>query len=191
HYMLTSLINQIEEGGRRIVVIIDDWHRINDTTTIEALAYLLDHGGQLLHLVVTSRTRAGLPWGRMRVRDELFEIDGAALRFDLSGAHAFRVDLGGLVLDERDVAHLEQTTDGWVAGLQLASLSLRDCDNPAALISRMSGRHQAIGEYLAENVLDMLEPQMLDFLMATSLTERISGDLGGAFAGVGRGQAQR
>ena len=170
-------------------MIIDDWHRITDAATIEALAYLLDHGGQHLQMVVTSRTRAGLPMGRMRVRDELVEIDGAALRFDLSESRAFLVDLGGLALDATDVADLEHTTDGWVAALQLASLSLRDSDDPAAVISRMSGRHHAIGEYLAENVLDMLEPQMLDFLMATSLTERISGDLASALAGVDDGQA--
>lgn len=187
--VLTALINQIDEGGTRIVVIIDDWHRITDAATIEALAYLLDHGGHHLQLVVTSRTRAGLPMGRMRVRDELIEIDGAALRFDLPEARAFLVDLGGLALDARDVASLEHTTDGWVAALQLASLSLRDCDDPAMVISRMSGRHHAIGEYLAENVLDSLEPQMLDFLMATSLTERISGDLASALAGVRQGQA--
>ena len=187
-YVLTSLINEIEEGTR-IAVIVDDWHRITDAATIEALAYLLDHGGHHLQVVVTSRTRAGLAMGRMRVRDELVEIDGAALRFDLSESRAFLVDLGGLALDATDVAHLEQTTDGWVAALQLASLSLRDCDDPAGLISRMSGRHHAIGEYLAENVLDMLEPAMLDFLMATSLTERISGDLACALAGVGDGQA--
>ena len=113
----------------------------------------------------------------------------AALRFDLSESRAFLVDLGGLALDETDVANLEQTTDGWVAALQLASLSLRDCDDPANFIGRMSGRHHAIGEYLAENVLDSLEPEMRDFLMATSLTERISGDLASALAGVGHGQA--
>ena len=188
HYVLTSLINEIHEGGTVLTVIIDDWHRITDAATIEALAYLLDHGGHLLQVVVTSRTRAGLPTGRMRVRDELIEIDGAALRFDLSESRAFLVDLGGLVLAESDVADLEQTTDGWVAALQLASLSLRDCDDPTTVISRMSGRHHAIDEYLAENVLDSLEPEMLDFLMATSLTERISGDLASALAGVGHGQ---
>jgi serine/threonine-protein kinase PknK len=188
-YVLTSLINDIDVGGTPLVLIIDDWHRISDAATIAALAYLLDHGGHQLQVVVTSRTRAGLPVGRMRVRDELVEIDGAALRFDISEARTFLVELGGLALDETDVAQLEQTTDGWVAALQLASLSLRDCDDPAALISRMSGRHHAIGEYLAENVLDMLEPQMLDFLMATSLTERISGDLARALAGVRNGQA--
>ena len=188
-HVLTSLINEIHAGGTHIVVIIDDWHRITDAATIEALAYLLDHGGHHLQVVVTSRARAGLPMGRMRVHDELVEIDGAALRFDLSESRAFLVDLGGLALDESDVAHLEQTTDGWVAALQLASLSLRGNDDPAALIGRMSGRHHAIGEYLAENVLDMLEPAMRDFLLATSLTERTSGDLAGALAGVGQGQA--
>ena len=188
HYVLPSLINEIHEGGTVLTVIIDDWHRITDAATIEALAYLLDHGGHLLQVVVTSRTRAGLPTGRMRVRDELIEIDGAALRFDLSESRAFLVDLGGLVLADSDVADLEQTTDGWVAALQLASLSLRDCDDPTTVISRMSGRHHAIDEYLAENVLDSLEPEMLDFLMATSLTERISGDLASALAGVGHGQ---
>ena len=171
------------------VVIIDDWHRITDAATIEALVHLLDHGDHHLQVVVTSRTRAGLPMGRMRVRDELVEIDGAALRFDLSESRAFLVDLGGLALDASDVAHLEQTTDGWVAALQLASLSLCDSADPAALIGRLSGRHHAIGEYLAENVLDMLEPAMLDFLMATSLTERISGDLASTLAGVSQGQA--
>ena len=188
-YVLTSLINEIDACGTRFVVVIDDWHRIRNAITIEALAYLLDHASHHLQVVVTSRTRAGLPMGRMRVRDELVEIDGAALRFDMSESRALLVDLGGLTLDDADVAHLEQTTDGWVAALQLASLSLRDCDDPAAMISRMSGRHHAIGEYLAENVLNMLGTEMVDFLMATSLTERINGDLACTLAGIGNGQA--
>jgi ATP/maltotriose-dependent transcriptional regulator MalT len=187
-YVLTSLINEIHESGNRIAVIIDDWHRITGAATVEALTYLLDRGGHLLQVVVTSRTRAGLPMSRMRVLDELIEIDGAALRFDLSESRAFLVDVGGLALDERDVAHLEQTTDGWVAALQLASLSLRDCVDPATMIDRMSGRHHAIDEYLAENVLDSLEPEML-LLMAASITERISGDLACALADVGHGRA--
>ena len=98
-HVVTSLINEVHEGGSRIVVIIDDWHRITDEATIEALVHLLDHGGHHLQVVVTSRTRAGLPMGRMRVRDELVEIDGAALRFELSESRAFLVDLRGLALD--------------------------------------------------------------------------------------------
>jgi len=188
-YVLASLINEIHGAGTRIAIFLDDWHRITDVATIEALAYLLDRGCHHLQVVVTSRTRAGLPMSRMRVRDELIEIDTAALRFDRSESRVFLVDLGGLGLDETDVANLEHTTEGWVAALQLASLSLRDCENPAELISHMSGRHHAIGEYLAENVLDSLEPEMLDFLMATSITERISGDLACALAGVSHAQA--
>jgi serine/threonine-protein kinase PknK len=189
HYVLASLIDEIESNNGQFAVVIDDWHRINNGAVIDALAYLLNHAGHHLQVVVTSRTRAGLPTGRLRVRDELTEIDSTALRFDTSESRALLVDVGGLKLDEADVAHLEQTTDGWVAALQLASLSLRDCDDPAAFISRMSGRHHAIGEYLAENVLHMLDDEMLDFLMATSLTERICGDLACALAGVNNGQA--
>lgn len=188
-YVLTSLINEIDSSRTRFVIVIDDWHRISQQGSIEALAYLLDHAGPHLQIVVTSRTRGGLPTGRLRVRDELVEIDSAALRFDASESRALLVDVGGLTLDEADVASLEQTTDGWAAALQLASLSLRDCADPAAMISRMSGRHQAIGEYLAENVLHMLDAEMLDFLMATSITERITGDLASALAGVPNGQA--
>ena len=189
HYVLGALINEIHDTGTRIAIILDDWHRITDVATIEALAYLLDRGCHHLQLVVTTRTRAGLPMSRMRVRDELIEVDAAALRFDLSESRAFLVELGGLSLTETDVANLEQTTDGWAAALQLASLSLRDCDDAAELIAHMSGRHHAIGEYLADNVLNSLEAEMLDFLMATSITERVSADLASALAGVRNAQA--
>ena len=188
-YVLTSLINEIHQSGERVVVILDDWHRVSDTATIEALDFLLDSACHHLQVIVTSRTQAGLPMSRMRVRDELVEIDSAALRFDVAEAQAFLVDLGGLDLELEDVAALRDSTDGWVAALQLASLSLRGSENPAGLIGHMSGRHRAIGEFLAENVLDTLEPEVLDFLLATSITERISGSLAAALAGIPRGQA--
>lgn len=187
--VLTTLINHIESQPSRTCVVIDDWHRITDSATTEAMAYLLDHGGPQLQVVVTTRSRSGLPLGRMRVRGELVEIDSSALRFDSSESHTFLVELGGLALTGTDVAKLERTTEGWVAALQLATLSLRNCDDPAALIERMSGRHHAVGEYLAENVLDSLDTDMLDFLMATSIVERICGDLASVLAGVGNGQA--
>lgn len=187
--VLTALINDIEAQRSPTCVVIDDWHRITDPATTEAMAYLLDHAGPRLQVVVTTRSRSGLPLGRMRVRDELVEIDSTALRFDTSEAHTFLVENDGLPLTLRDVAKLEQTTEGWVAALQLASLSLRNSDDPSALVERMSGRHHAVGEYLAENVLDSLNPEMLEFLMATSIVERICGNLASALAGVGNGQA--
>ncbi|MCV7220078.1 BTAD domain-containing putative transcriptional regulator [Mycolicibacterium elephantis] len=188
-FVLATLINDIDRGANRFCVIIDDWHRITDAPTIEAMAYLIDNCPSHLQLVVATRTGDGLPLSRVRVCDQLVEIDSAALRFDNHEARTFLVDVHGLALDDSDVAALERTTDGWAAGLQLASLSLRDCDDPAELISRMSGRHHAIAQYLAENVLDSLDPETLDFLLATSVTERICGGLASALAGVEHGQA--
>ena len=102
---------------------------------------------------------------------------------------AFLVDLNGLPLRGDDVARLSASTDGWVAALQLVSLSLRDSADPAALIRGFSGRHHSIGEYLAENVLDALPAEILDFLLATSVCDRLCGDLAGALAGRADGQA--
>ncbi|ODQ90170.1 hypothetical protein BHQ18_12100 [Mycolicibacterium flavescens] len=186
--VLTSFIDQIDDDGASVVIVIDDWHRITEATTIEALTYLLDHCGAHTQVIVTSRTRSNLPVSRMRARDELVEIDSQDMRFDTSESRAFLLGTCGLALDDTHVASLERTTDGWVVGLQLASLSLRVCRDPGMVISRMSGRDHAIGEYLAENVLDSLQPELRDFLMATSITERISGDLASTLAGTAHGQ---
>ncbi|WAM19216.1 serine/threonine-protein kinase [Rhodococcus sp. JS3073] len=188
-FVLTSLIDEIHDSGERMAAVIDDWHRVTNDATLGALDFLLQNGCHHLQVIVTSRTQGGLPMSRMRVRDELVEIDSTALRFNDAESRSFLVDLAGLALENDDVFRLRESTDGWVAALQLASLSLRGCEDPAELIEHMSGRHHAIGEYLAENVLDTLEPQTLEFLLATSVTERTSGDLASALAGVARGQA--
>jgi serine/threonine-protein kinase PknK len=186
---LTSLINEIHQSGTRMTLVIDDWQRVTDPATISALRYLLDNVAAGLTVVVTSRSQSGLPMSRMRVQDELVEIDSTALRFDVAESEDFLVELGGLDLDHTDVAELTAKTDGWVAALQLASLSLRGREDPDRLIDTMTGRHHAISEFLAENVLDTLEPSMLDFLLATSITERICGDLASELSGVPDGQA--
>ena len=188
-YVLTSLINEIHETGTRMTLVIDDWQRVTDPATIGALLYLLVYASDDLSVVVTSRSQSGLPMSRMRMQDELLEIDATALRFDVAESENFLVDLSGLDLDHADVEELTAKTDGWVAALQLASLSLRGRDDPVQLIGTMTGRHHAISEFLAENVLDTLEPSMLDFLLATSITERICGDLASALSGVPDGQA--
>ncbi|MFF2108512.1 protein kinase domain-containing protein [Rhodococcus koreensis] len=188
-YVLSSLINEIHASGERVAIVIDDWHRVTDAKTRAAIGFLLDNGCHHIQVIVASRTRAGLPMSRMRVRDELVEIDYTTLRFDEQEARSLLVDLGGLELEREEVADLRDSTDGWVAALQLAYLSLRGRDDPAELIGHLSGRHHAIGEFLAENVLDTLEPEILDFLLATSVTERISGSLAAALAHVPRGQA--
>ncbi|WP_327113194.1 protein kinase [Nocardia sp. NBC_01730] len=187
-YVLTTLINDIHERHERVAVVIDDWHRVTDSAATAALRFLLENGCHHLQIIVTSRSSEGLPLATMGVRNELVEIDSSALRFDAVEAGSFLVELGGLSLDDGEVAELRDSTEGWVAALQLASLSLRGHHDPAALISHMSGRHHAIAEYLAENVLDTADPVLLAALLETSLPEKICGDLATALTGQRHGQ---
>ncbi|AEF42906.1 AAA family ATPase [Hoyosella subflava] len=189
-YVLTALINEIHESGKHITVVLDDWHRVTSKATIGAVEYLLDNGCDHLTLIVTSRSRSGLPLGRMRVRGELIEVDARDLRFDVHEAEQFLAESGDASLTPADAAALCATTDGWVAALQLASLSLRGKDNPADLISHLSGRHRAIAEYLAENVLNTLDPPTLDFMLSISVTERVCGSLAESLSGTLHGQAR-
>jgi ATP/maltotriose-dependent transcriptional regulator MalT len=188
-YVLTALIDEIHEKDDRMALVIDDWQRVSDTATTAALGFLLEHGCHHLQIIVTSWSRAGLPVSKLRMRDELVEIDSESLRFDIDEARSLLNDVDGLQLSESDVETLTTSTEGWVAALQLAALALRGGGDTNALLSRLSGATEMIGEFLAENVLDTLEPEMTEFLLATSITERTCGVLASALAEVPRGQA--
>jgi serine/threonine-protein kinase PknK len=188
-YVLTSLIDEIHEKDDRIAVVIDDWHRVSDSQTSAALGFLLDNGCHHLQVIVTSWSRAGLPLGRLRIRDELIEIDSGALRFDTDEAASLLNDVGGLQLSRGDVEALTTSTDGWAAALQLAGLSLRGGGDANNLLRRLSGASDVIREFLGENVLDTLEPDLREFLLVTSITERTCGGLASVLAGVTNGQA--
>jgi ATP/maltotriose-dependent transcriptional regulator MalT len=189
HYVLNALIDCLHSDKQTLALVMEDWHRVNNTETMNALAYLLENSCHHLHLIVTSRTRAGLPLSAMAVQGELTEIDSSVLKFDVAETRALLVDQWGLDLTKANVAELEDSTDGWAAALQLASLSLRDHSDPAALIQNLSGRHKAIGEYLASNVLDTLEPDLLDFLLSTCVTKQICSGLATALTGNRRTQS--
>ncbi|WP_430334120.1 protein kinase domain-containing protein [Rhodococcus sp. ACT016] len=188
-FVLTTLVNLVHDRDEAIAVVIDDWHLVTDQSTIEAIEFLLDNACHHLQLIVTSRTPSGLPLSRMRVRGELVEVGQDEIRFDAEETRQFLDELGDVHLGDHDVLALRDTTDGWAAALQLASLSLRDADDPTDVISHMSGRSRAIGEYLAENVLNALEPSILEFLITTCIAERVSGSLASRLAGVPNGQA--
>ncbi|MDT5174027.1 MAG: serine/threonine-protein kinase PknK, partial [Mycobacterium sp.] len=188
-YVLTSLIDEIHEKDDRIAVVIDDWHRVSDSQASASLGFLLDNGCHHLQVIVTSWSRDRLPLGRLRIRDELIEIDSTALRFDISEATSLLTDVGGLQLSRGDVEALTTSTDGWAAALQLAALSLRGGGDASSLVSRLSGASDVIREFLAENVLDTLEPDLREFLSVTSVTERTCGGLASVLAGATNGQA--
>jgi serine/threonine-protein kinase/serine/threonine-protein kinase PknK len=176
-YVLNALINWLHSEKQTLALVLDDWHRVDNAETTNALAYLLENGCHHLHLIVASRTRTGLPLSTLRVQRELVEIDASLLKFDVAESQALLVDQCGLDLTAADVAELEESTDGWAAALQLASLSLRDHADPAVLIEHLSGRDEALGEYLASNVLDSLEPDLLDFLLSTCIPKQICSGL--------------
>jgi ATP/maltotriose-dependent transcriptional regulator MalT len=161
-YVLNALISCLHSDKQTLALVLEDWHRVDNTETTNALAYLLENCCHHLHLIVTSRTHTGLPLSTLRVQGELVEIDSSLLKFDTAECQALLVDQCGLDLTAANVAELEESTDGWAAALQLASLSLREHADPAAL-----------GEYLASNVLDSLEPDLLDFLLSTCITKQI------------------
>src|SRR6476469_2557110 len=124
-YVLTTLIDEIHEKDDRIALLIDDWHRVSDPATTAALGFLLEHGCHHMQIIVTSWSRAGLPLSRLRIQDELVEIDCESLCVNDSEARSFLNDVGGLQLSGSDVDALTASTDGWAAALQLATLTLR------------------------------------------------------------------
>ncbi|WP_327116780.1 protein kinase [Nocardia sp. NBC_01730] len=187
-YVVSALIDEIHTSGETFAVVIDDWHLVTQPATVAAFEFLLDNACHHLRVIVTSRSAARLPLGKMRVRDELVEINSEDLRFDETEASSFLLDINRLLLDPGDIAQLLESTEGWAAALQLASLSLRGRENPSECIEQIAGDSHAISEYLASNVLATLAPDLLDFLLATSVTERVSGDLACVLAEVTCGQ---
>ncbi|WP_153341194.1 AAA family ATPase [Nocardia aurantia] len=181
--VLSALIEEIHDTGRPITLVLDDWHRVESRDTRAVVDHLLEHGCRHLRLVVTARGRTGLPLSRLSAERQLFEIDTAALRFDAGEARAFLVGASELPLGAEDVTRVWASTEGWPAGLRLAQLSLAGREDPAPFIDNLSGRQHVIGEYLTENVLESLDPPLLDFLMATSLTTRICAGLAAALSG--------
>jgi ATP/maltotriose-dependent transcriptional regulator MalT len=179
-HVLYALLHGLHSDRQTLALVIDDWHRVNNSETMNALAYLIENGCHHLHLVVTSRTRSGLPLDALAAQGELTEIDESLLKFDVDESRALLVKRRGLKLTPANVAELEDSTGGRPAALQLASLSLRDQADPTALIENLSGRHEAheaIDDYLASNVLNSLEPDLLDFLLSTCITKQICSGL--------------
>lgn len=176
-FVLTHLINRTHTADRHMTVVLDDWHRVTNPGSRAVARFLIEHGCHHQQVVVTSRTRRGVPLGSMRVQNELVEIDTTALRFDIDESRELLTGMAGLRLEEGEVAELEESTDGWAAALQLASLALREHNDPQTVIRQLSGRHRAVSEYLAENVLDNLEPDVLEFLLETSVPQRICASL--------------
>lgn len=189
-YVIATLIDEVHASDRPVVVFVDDWHRVRDPGVHRAMATLLDNGCHHVRFVVTSRDRSGLPISRLRVRDELVELGAAALRLTEAETRQILVERNGFALTDEQIEQIHLATEGWPAAIQLVSLTLRGKTDPVQLLSSLAEGGHGLREYLAENVLDALEPAQLEFLMAISVVERVNGSLAGVLAEVEDGAAQ-
>src|SRR5215207_247163 len=137
--VVASLINELADLSREIVIVFDDYHLIDSEPVHEAVSFLIEHMPQNTHLVLSGRIDPPLPLTKLRVRHQITELRAADLRFTLEEVTAFLRDAMGLALSPRDVAALEEVTEGWVAALQLAALSMRDCEDASSFVEAFSG----------------------------------------------------
>jgi LuxR family maltose regulon positive regulatory protein len=175
--LLPSLLNAVSARAANCVLVLDDYHVIHAAAIHAALTFLLEHLPPTLHLVIASRSDPPLPLPRLRVRGELTELRAADLRFTPAEAATFLTEVMNLPLSPEDVAALEARTEGWIAGLQLAALAMRDRRDLAGFISAFTGSQRFVGEYLAEEVFAHQPPHIQTFLLQTSILSRMCGPL--------------
>ncbi|MBO3750079.1 tetratricopeptide repeat protein [Streptosporangiaceae bacterium NEAU-GS5] len=175
--ILTALINDVARAGAEIVLALDDYHVIDAPAVHEAVTFLLDHLPSQLSLAIAGRADPPLALSRLRSRGELTELRAADLRFTPEEAGDFLNQVMGLRLAAADVAALETRTEGWIAGLQLAALSMRGRDDIPGFIRAFTGSHRFVIDYLAEEVLRGQPEEVRGFLLRTAVLDRLTGPL--------------
>jgi LuxR family maltose regulon positive regulatory protein len=177
--VLTALINDLAARERPVVLVLDDGHEITAEPVHDALVYLLDHLSPQMHVMMATRVDPPWPLGRLRARREMTEIRAGDLRFSPEETAHFLMDVMGLGLSAEHVAALNRRTEGWIAGLQMAALSMRgqDAARTQAFIQAFGGSHRFILDYLVEEVLDRQADDIRAFLLRTSILERLTAPL--------------
>jgi LuxR family maltose regulon positive regulatory protein len=183
-----TLINELADLPHEIAMVLDDYHLIGSQAVHEAVSFLLEHLPENAHLVVSSRTDPPLHLPKLRVRGQMAEIRAADLRFTPEEATAFLNDSMGLTLSAGNVAALEEVTEGWVAVLQLAALSMRDREDVSGFVEAFSGSNRHVLDFLAEEVLERQPEGVREFLLQTSVLENMTAQLCEALTGREDGQ---
>ncbi|HEY5901986.1 MAG TPA: hypothetical protein VIU39_05495, partial [Anaerolineales bacterium] len=175
--VLTSLVNDLDDCSCEVALILDDYQFISSQAAHDQTAFLLEHCPERLHLLIASRSDPPLPLARLRARGLIAEVRGADLSFSASEAAVFLNHVMGLHLDEASVGVLNERTEGWAAGLQMAALSMHDRHDIPAFIQAFSGTNRYILDYLLEEVLAGQPQEIQDFLLHTSILERLCAPL--------------
>ena len=174
---LTFLLNDLAAVSEKTVLILDDYHVIEEPAIHESLVFLLDHLPGTLHLVLATRVDPPLALSRWRARGQLMEIRDSDLRFSEQDGALFLSQTMGLHLEEEDVVLLTERTEGWIAGLQLAALSLRGHANPSASLKLLSGSHRFLLDYVQEEILARQPAAIQRFLLHVAVLPRMNASL--------------
>jgi LuxR family maltose regulon positive regulatory protein len=186
--VLTEIINEVASLSQNLVLILEDYHVIEDQAIHEALSFLVEHLPPEMHLVISSRSDPFLPLSRLRARGHLTELRAEDLRFSTVEATIFLNRVMGLSLSESDILSLERRTEGWITGLQLAAISLRGKRDTSELIRSFSGSHRLVLDYLIEEALEQQSASVQSFLLQTAILERFNCSLCDALTGQDDGQ---
>jgi len=188
--ILTALLNEIALIENDLVLVLDDYHAIDAKPIDDAVAFLLEHLPPHMHFVIATREDPDLPLARLRARGELNELRVSELRFTTSEAAGFLNETMGLSLSLDDVAALESRTEGWIAGLQLAAISMQGQDT-TRFINSFAGSHHFVMDYLIEEVLQRQPESVQRFLLCTSILDRMCGPLCDALFHCSPGSGQK
>ena len=188
--VLTVLLNEIAAIPDDFILVLDDYHLIDAPEVDAALAFLVEHLPPQMHLIIATRQDPQLPLSQLRARDELTELRAADLRFTFSEASEFLNRVMGLNLSAQNIEQLETRTEGWVVGLQLAALSMRGQTDTTSFIQSFTGSHRFVLDYLMEQVLRQQPQDIQNFLLRTSILERLCGPLCDAVLNVRDGTGQ-
>jgi LuxR family transcriptional regulator, maltose regulon positive regulatory protein len=181
--ILTALVNDLNSLPEPFVLVLDDCHLITSQPVYETIQFLLEHLPAHMHLVLLTRADPPLPLARLRARDQLTEIRVPGLRFQPEEAAQFLNEVMGLGLSSGDITALESRTEGWIAGLQLAAVSLQQQVDRHAFVAAFTGDDRYVMDYLLEEVLQRQSPDLQSFLLKTSFLDRLSGPLCQAVTG--------
>ncbi len=187
--VLTFLLNDLATLPYPLILVLDDYHLVENPKIHTELTFLLDHLPPRSTVLITSRADPPLPLARWRVKRQLAELRAEDLRFTPAEAALFFNQLMGLELSAEQVAALEVKTEGWIAGLQLAALSLQDRTDIENFIAAFTGNHRYILDYMTEEILHRQSDSVQTFLLQTAILERLSGPLCDAVTGRSDGQA--
>lgn len=187
--ILQTLLNDLTLLTEPLIVLVDDYHLISEPAIHDTLLFVLEHLPHHLHLVLASRIDPPLPLSRWRVRGSMLELRDADLRFEPQEAGQFFTETMGLSLSGEDVAALTRRTEGWIAGLQLAALSLRHHDDWSACVRHFSGTHRFVLDYVQQEILERLPQEQRMFLLQAAILTRLSASLCQAVTEEGGSQA--